>query len=72
MAKSITQNKAYNSYKWDGLTKGKLLCIAIALAGYHHDANNPIAYDCYREITNYLYETDQDQYKYVTERCNLR
>jgi hypothetical protein len=63
--------KEFNSYTWAGLTKGKLLCIAGAMAK-EHKSGNLLAYDCYREITNYLYDNDRPEYEYVIKQCDLK
>jgi hypothetical protein len=61
----------HNQYNWQGITKGQLLCIAQALAS-HHKAGGVIAYDCYRQITNYLYEFDGETYDYVVRANDLK
>jgi hypothetical protein len=67
----ITQEKGRYSYMWAGLSKGKLLCIAGAMAK-EYKAGNPLAYDIFREISNYFYDNDPAEYEYITRTYNLK
>lgn len=69
--KVYKDEKTFNQYNWQGITKGALLCIAQALA-VSAKAGNPIAYDYYRNITNCLYDTDKAEYDYVVKSNDLK
>ena len=69
--KVYKDTKTHNQYNFEGITKGALLTIAQALA-VSAKAGNPIAYDYYRFITNYLYDTDKAEYDYVVKANDLK
>jgi hypothetical protein len=68
----IQATKQPNQFNWEKLTLGKLFCIASALATRHKAGEGTLAYDCYKEITNYLYQNDKENYDYIVKICDLK
>lgn len=54
----VKDTKKFNDHTWQGLTEGKLMCIA-RLCKNASRQGDAIANDCYCEIKNFYYEQDK-------------
>jgi hypothetical protein len=63
MGKIIEKQNQPNSYIWEGLTKGKLIMMAVEFGRLKNiDA---LANDCYYDIMNHFHKNDMEMFLYI-------